>query len=67
MIRACVSYISNKFHVRYKRIEYTLNAFGARFRHASLRYMSILILRNIAAVTYPKCVRDACLTFDACL
>ena len=41
-------------HMRYKRIEYTLNAFGTCFRHASVRYTSILILRNISAVTYPK-------------
>ena len=62
MSRACVLYASNKFHARYRRVEYAFNAFGARFRHASVRYMRVPILRNIAAVTCPKRIRDARLT-----
>ena len=34
---ACLSL--NKFHVRYRCVEYALNAFGAHFKHASVRYM----------------------------
>ena len=63
MSRACVFYVSNKFHARYRRVEYALNAFGARFRHVSVRYMCVPILKNIAAVTCPKRVRNTRLTF----
>ena len=47
-------YVSNTFHARYRRVKYALNAFGVRFRHASVRYMRVPILRNIAEVTCPK-------------
>ena len=66
MSRACVLYISNKLHQCYRRVEYTLNAFGAHFRHASVRYIRVPILGNIASVTCPKRVCDAHLTFAVC-
>ena len=54
MSRACVSYVSNKFHARYRRAEYASNAFGARLRQASIRYMRDPILLDIASVACPK-------------
>ena len=36
--RTCIIYVSNKFHARYRCFEYTLSAFGTRFRHANVRY-----------------------------
>ena len=30
-------YVLNKFHARNRCFEYALNAFGTRFRHASIR------------------------------
>ena len=66
MSRACAIYVSKKFHARYRCVEYLLNSFGARFRHASVRYMSVQILRNIAAVTCPRSVYETRVeTFDA--
>ena len=44
MSRACDLYVPNKFHARYKRVEYALNAFGARCKYASVRYMRVPIL-----------------------
>ena len=64
MSLARVLYVS-KFHARYRRVEYALNASETRFRHASDRYMRVPIIRNIAAVTCPKCVKGARLKFDA--
>ena len=43
MSRARVLYVLNKFHACYRRVEYALNAFGARLRHASVRYMRVPI------------------------
>ena len=40
---------------RYRRVEYALNAFGARLRHASVRYMCVPFLSNIATA----CLRGA--------
>ena len=37
-----VFYVSNKFHDR--RVEYAMNAFGARVMHASIRHMRFQIL-----------------------
>ena len=59
MSRACVLYVSNKFHARYRRVEYASNAFGVRLRHASVRYMRVPILLDIASVACPKRVWDA--------
>ena len=53
-----VLYVSNKFHARCRRAEYVLNAFGARFRHASERYMRVPILRNIATVSVAMSVYE---------
>ena len=50
MSRACDLYVPNKFHARYKRVEYALSAFGARLRHASVRYMRVPILLAVASV-----------------
>ena len=36
---ANVFYVSNKFHARYRRVEYAMNAFGARVMHASVRHI----------------------------
>ena len=36
-----VSDVLNKLHARYRSVEYDLNAFGARFRYASVRYMCV--------------------------
>ena len=44
MSRACDLYVSNKFHARFKRVEYAMSAFDARLRLASLRYMCVPIL-----------------------
>ena len=41
---ANVFYVSNKFHARYMRVEYAMNAFGARVMHASVRHMRFQIL-----------------------
>ena len=54
MSRACDLYVPNKFHASYKRVEYALNAFGARLMHASVRYMRVPILCDIASVACPK-------------
>ena len=40
----CDLYVSNKFHTRYRSIEYASNAFDVRFRHVSVRYMRVPIL-----------------------
>ena len=45
---------SNKFHARYMCVKYDLHEVGARFRHASVRYRRVSILRDIASVTYAK-------------
>ena len=42
MSHANVFYVSNKFHDR--RVEYAMNAFGARVMHASIRHMRFQIL-----------------------
>ena len=41
MSRAYALYVSNtcKFHARYRHVEYAMNTFGTRFRHASVRYI----------------------------
>ena len=54
MSRACFLYVSNKFHARYRRVEYASNAFGARLRHTSVRYMRVSVLLDIASVACPK-------------
>ena len=54
MSRACDVYVPNKFHARYRRFEYALNAFGARLRHASVRSMCVPILLDVVSVTYSK-------------
>ena len=41
---AYVFYISNKFHARYRRVEYAMNAFRARVRHVSVCHMRFPIL-----------------------
>ena len=41
---AYVFYVSNKFHARYRRVEYAMNAFGARVKHVSVRHMRFQIL-----------------------
>ena len=51
---ACDLYAPNKFHARYRRGEYALNAFGARLKHASVRSMRVLILLDVASVACPK-------------
>ena len=56
MSRACDFYVPNKFHARYRRVEYALNAFGARLRHAIVCYMRVPILLDAASVAYPKLV-----------
>ena len=63
--QVCVLYVSNKFHRRYRRVEYALDAFGARCMRASVRYMRVPFLRDIASVTCPKRVLNARLTFGA--
>ena len=47
---------SNMFPASYGCVEYALNAFGARFRHASVCYMYVLVpnLLDIASVMCPK-------------
>ena len=47
-------YVPNKFHARYGRVEYALNAFGARLKHASVRSMRVPILLDVASVACPK-------------
>ena len=42
MSYANVFYVSNKFHDR--RVEYAMNAFGARVMHASIRHMRFQVL-----------------------
>ena len=42
--RTCDLYVSNKYHARYRRVEHASNAFGASFRHVSVRYMRVPIL-----------------------
>ena len=37
-------YVTNKFNARYRRVEYALNAFGASFRHVSVRYMRVILV-----------------------
>ena len=54
MSRACDLYVPNMFHARFKRVEYAMNAFGARFRHASVRYMRVPILSDFTSVACPK-------------
>ena len=56
MSRVYVLYVSTdeKFHACYRCVEYALNAFGARFRHISIRDMRVQILRDVASVTCPK-------------
>ena len=54
MSRACVLYVLNKFHARYRRVEIASNAFGARLGHTSVRYMRVPILLDIASVACPK-------------
>ena len=39
MSSANVFDVSNKFHARYRRVEYAMNAFDARVMHASVRHM----------------------------
>ena len=51
---ANVFYVSNKFHARYRRVNYAMNAFGARVMHASVRHMRFQILLDIASVACPK-------------
>ena len=46
--------VSNKFHAHYRHVQYASNAFGTRFRHASVRYMRLPILLDIASVACPK-------------
>ena len=43
---SCVNvfHVSNKFHARYRRVNYAMNAFGARVMHASVRNMRFQIL-----------------------
>ena len=41
MSRACDLNVSNKFHARYRRVEYASNEFGARFRHVSVRHQNL--------------------------
>ena len=52
--RASDLYVPNKFHARYGRVEYALNAFGARLKHASVRSMRVPILLDVASVACPK-------------
>ena len=59
MSRVCDLYVSNKFHARYRRVEYASNAFGARLRHASVRSTRVPILLDIASVACPKRVCGA--------
>ena len=54
MSRACDLYVPNKFHARYRRVEYALNAFGARLKHAIVRSMCVSILLDVASVACPK-------------
>ena len=57
---ACLG--SNKFHARYRCVEYALNAFGARFRQARVSYMYMLvpILLDCCFSNEPKaCMRCA--------
>ena len=51
---AYVFYVSNKFHARYRCVEYAMNAFGALVRHVSVRHMRIPILLDISSVACPK-------------
>ena len=65
---ACLG--SNKFHARYRCVEYALNAFGARFRQACVSYMYMLvpILLDCCFSNEPKaCMRCAFNRFDASL
>ena len=55
-----IEYVLNKFHARYRRVEYASNAFGARLRHAS-----VPILWDIASVACHKGVWSARWTFAA--
>ena len=36
--------VSYTFRISFRRVEYASNAFGARLRHASVRYMRVPIL-----------------------
>ena len=54
MSRACDLYVTNKFHARYRRVEYALNAFGGRLKHASVHSMRVPILLDVASVACPK-------------
>ena len=54
MSRACDLYVPNKFHARYRRVEYALNAFGAHLKHASVRSMRVPILLDVASLACPK-------------
>ena len=51
---ACDLYVPNKFHARYRRVEYALNTFGACLKHASVRSMRVPILLDVASVACPK-------------
>ena len=59
MSRACDLFVSNKFHARYRRVEYASNAFGARLSHASVRSTRVPIFRDIASVACTKRVWGA--------
>ena len=51
-------YVSNKFYARYMCVEYASNAFGARLRHASVRYMHVPIFMRYRFGSVPQaCVR----------
>ena len=52
--RVCDLYVPNKFHARYRHVEYALNAFGARLKQASVRSMRVPILLDVASVACPK-------------
>ena len=38
MSRACVLNVSNNFHAHYRRVEYAMDTFGARFRQGTPVY-----------------------------
>ena len=50
---------SSPLQLLYKRIEYALNMFGARLRHASVCCMRIPILGDVASLACPKGVKHA--------
>ena len=60
--RSSACFGSNKFNAPYRCVERALNAFGARFRHANVYYMHMLvpILLDIASVTC-KSVYEMCI------